>query len=290
MPPRFPLPPEDLWPELHDRDSSLFAELLAAYFHDTASALELAQGIGLSLRQLATWRNSAVARDAIDQIRAFEEQRARDLASRAASAAVERLVSILAANTNTESARKAASLLLRLSNIARPPTPPPPRAGEVPARPGDAGGGGANNHTPPPHEHDAQASALNPTPPPLDASMPPASMPSQPSSAPRNPLPEDSPRDAMPIDESADTRSLADPSGVETIAPPLQGLKPLATLVRPPGEEHATPRAEKQYEAEPPYSGARRRQARSPPASHHIISRMMQNPVCGPTGPHPTWR
>ncbi|MEZ6234258.1 MAG: hypothetical protein R3B68_08715 [Phycisphaerales bacterium] len=173
MPPRFPLPPEDLWPELHDRDSSLFAELLAAYFHDTANALELAHATGLSLRQLATWRNSPVAREAIDQIRTFEEQRARDLAARAASAAVERLVTILAANTNTESARKAASLLLRISNITSASAPPPPRAAKVPARLRDTGGG----------------STINPTPPPLDASMPPASMPSPPSSPPPKPSP-----------------------------------------------------------------------------------------------------
>lgn len=114
-------------PALLDRNSPEFAELLGDYFHADSSGSSLACTHGLTLIQLIAWKQTPVAQQALADILTFERERAHDLACRVASASVQLLTNLLTSAPNPESARKAASLLIRLAlrpNSAPPPKPP----------------------------------------------------------------------------------------------------------------------------------------------------------------------
>lgn len=128
-------------PELLDRTSIAFSQLLATYFHDTAALHDAAVSAGLSLQQYALWRDTPVAQAAIDQVVNLDRQRAQDLAARAASHAVQLLTAQLLTKPDSEQGRKAATTLLRLAfrrgGTGLQPVsgaqPPPPDAPGTPA-------------------------------------------------------------------------------------------------------------------------------------------------------------
>jgi len=121
---------------LSDRDR----EILSAWMHGPTSASEIAAEVGLDVLDLTAWSARPDIAAILDSIRTFNTQRAQALVLASASAALARLVHIVEHSDDEQSARRAATAILRLQYRSQPgrgqPATPAPAHPASPHLPG----------------------------------------------------------------------------------------------------------------------------------------------------------
>jgi len=114
-------------------DPALHRHLLRAFLDPALSLPDMAEAHGLDLSDLVAWSADPEVAAQLDALEALAHRRLRALAAQHAPAAVQTLATLLTSPA-PETARRAASALLRL--LGKGPTPTPVRATSGPAEVG----------------------------------------------------------------------------------------------------------------------------------------------------------